>query len=99
MRLPVLLLGLLPLSARAVLRDRSPLPDSPVLGWPQWYRDTNNLPVGLCKSHLRSPQSPADPICFPIDPNPAGFAGNVGDEIFYNILQLDVEVRGAAARY
>ena len=72
--------------AGAVLQDHGP--GDPVLGWPQWYRDTNGLAVGLCKSQTPSPNPDAAGgiLCFPIVPDPAAFAGNVGEEIFYNIL-------------
>lgn len=87
-------LAVLPSLTQALLKDRSALPDGPLIGWPQWYRDTNNLAVGLCKSQLNSPNAPGAPMCFPIEPNPASFPGNLGDEVFYNFLNVDVVAGG-----
>ena len=69
--------------ALAALQDHGPA--DPVLLYPQWYRDLNGTALGLCKSQAQSPNPAAGlaPMCFPIAPNPLGFAGNVGDEIFY----------------
>ena len=75
------------LPAHAVLRDHGPA--DPVLVWPQWYRDLNGTALGLCKSQILDAAIGAE-YCFPIDPNPLGFAGNVGDEIFYSHLFVDV---------
>lgn len=71
------------------------------LNWPAWYRDNSGLPLGLCKSQAPSPDPNAagSPMCFPIEPNPAGFAGNVGDEIFYMNLNADIANGGIDLRY
>lgn len=84
------------LPAHAALLDKGP-PD-PVLTFPQWYRDLNGTAVGLCKSQVQSPNSAAalGPMCFPIVSDPAGFAGNVGGEIFYNNLNVLIG-KGAAS--
>jgi hypothetical protein len=77
------------------LRDRSPTPDSNVLLWPKWYRDTNNLALGLCKSQEPSPnpESGGQPMCLPIAVDDLAFAGNIGSENFYNLVsQLAREV-------
>jgi len=64
-------------------------PADPTLVWPQWYRDTNGTTLGLCKSQVVD-ANVGSSYCFPLDPNPLGFAGNVGDEIFYSNLSVDV---------
>jgi Big-like domain-containing protein len=88
------LIGALP--AQAALLDKGP-PD-PTLIFPQWYRDLDGTAVGLCKSQVPSPNSVAGlgPMCFPLAADPAGFAGNVGGEIFYNNLNVLIS-KGAAA--
>jgi hypothetical protein len=72
-----------------------------LLNWPAWYRDNNNLSLGLCKSQAPSPNAGAAgaPMCFPIAPNTAGFAGNVGDEIFYTNLNANITNGGIDLRY
>lgn len=72
--------------AEAVLQDRGP--SDPNLTWPLWYRDTNGLAVGECLSQVPSPNTLAGgkPMCFPFAFNPAGFPGNIGPEIFYNMV-------------
>ncbi|MBI5070545.1 MAG: Ig-like domain-containing protein [Deltaproteobacteria bacterium] len=69
--------------AHAVLQDHGP--NDPALTWPLWYRDLNGMALGLCKSQVQSPNPAAGlaPMCFPIAPNPSGFPGNIGDEMFY----------------
>lgn len=64
-------------------------PADPVLIWPQWYRDNNGTAVGLCKSQVPSPNAAAGaaPMCFPLPSDPAAFAGNIGPEIFYNMVE------------
>ncbi|MEI6706252.1 MAG: Ig-like domain-containing protein [Methylococcales bacterium] len=69
-------------SAFAVLLDHGP--SNPIVNYPDWYRDTNGLAIGLCQS--------VTAFCFPLTPDPAGFPGNVGPEIFYNM----VEFKGSA---
>jgi len=85
--------------ATAVLQDHGP--NDPALTWPVWYRDLNGLPLGLCKSQAPSPNAGAGgaPMCFPITPNPKGFAGNIGDEIFYMNLNADIVNGGIDLRY
>jgi hypothetical protein len=80
----------------AALLDRGP--GDPTLLFPQWYRDLNGTAVGLCKSQAQSPNPAAGlaPMCFPLAADPAGFAGNVGGEIFYNNLTVAIG-KGAAA--
>lgn len=64
--------------ASAVLQDHGP--SDPVLTWPLWYRDTNGLALGMCKS--------TSAFCFPLKTDPAGFQGNIGPEIFYNLVEF-----------
>jgi hypothetical protein len=74
--------------ALAALQDRGPA--DPTLGFPQWYRDTNGTAIGLCRSQTPSPNpnSGLAPMCFPLAADPAGFPGNIGDELFYNNLTV-----------
>jgi Big-like domain-containing protein len=71
-------------SAQAILLDHGP--SDPVLVFPTWYRDLNGVAVKECLSTVPSPNPGAlgKPMCFPLNPDPAGFAGNVGPEVFYN---------------
>ena len=62
----------------AQLQDHGPA--TPVINYPQWYRDTNGLALGLCRSTSQ--------YCFPLAANPKGFAGNIGDEVFYNLVEF-----------
>jgi hypothetical protein len=71
--------------ASAILQDHGP--SDPALTWPSWYRDTNGLALGLCKS--------ASTMCFPLAPNPAGYQGNVGDEIFYSVVEFPPTATGS----
>ena len=76
--------------ASAVLLDHGV--SDPQLVWPQYYRDVNGLAVGVCKSN--------DPVmCFPPVANPAGFPGNVGSEIFYNLAEFKNLNTGSDFRY
>ncbi len=74
--------------ASAQLLDRGP--SDPALIFPQWYRDLNGTAVGMCKSQAPSPNAAAGgaPMCFPLPPSPAGFAGNIGPEVFYNVIDI-----------
>ena len=72
--------------ARAVLQDFGPI--SARTGFPTWYRDLNGNAVQSCLSTSESPNAPGFPMCFPLVPNPAGFAGNLGDEFFYSDLVM-----------
>lgn len=76
-------------AAEAELQDHGP--GDAVVQFPQWYRDNNGLALGLCKSTSNN--------CFPITPNPAGFAGNVGDEIFYNLVEFKSTATGSDFQY
>ena len=76
--------------ASAVLLDHGPA--DPVITFPQWYRDTEGLALGLCRS--------ADPnLCFPLTANPAGFAGNIGDEAFYSLIEFKNIATGSDFQY
>lgn len=85
--------------ASAVLLDHGP--SDPLLTWPQWYRDTSGLALGLCKSQVASPNaaSGGKPMCFPPAFDPAGFAGNIGPEIFYNMVGFAEKATGSDFRY
>src|ERR671936_2841441 len=78
-------------TANAVLLDHGP--GDPTLVFPTWYRDLNGLALQECLSQTPSPNPGAalKPMCFPLNPDPAGFAGNVGPEIFYNDLAALVQ--------
>jgi Big-like domain-containing protein len=75
-------------TAHAVLLDHGPA--DPTLVFPTWYRDTNGLALAECKSQTPSPNGLAGglPMCFPPNPDPAGFPGNVGPESFYSDLTV-----------
>ena len=64
--------------AFAVLQDHGP--SDPLLIWPSWYRDTAGLAIGLCKSTTA--------FCFPAAPTAGFFAGNIGPEMFYNMVEF-----------
>jgi hypothetical protein len=88
-----LLVALASLPAHAVLLDRGP--QDPTLVFPQWYRDLNGLPLRMCLSQTISPNpGAAGPMCFPLNPDPAGFAGNVGPEVFYSDLNVSLGKAG-----
>ncbi|HET9597240.1 MAG TPA: Ig-like domain-containing protein [Anaeromyxobacteraceae bacterium] len=76
--------------AWAALLDAGPA--DPVLVFPRWYRDFDGTVVGLCRSQVRSPNPAAGlgTMCFPLAPDPAGFEGNLGPELFYNDLTVAV---------
>lgn len=97
--LVAVLLSTGPSTSHAVLLDHGP--NDPVLTWPQWYRDTNGTALGLCNSQAPSPNAAAGlkPLCFPPAPDPAGFAGNIGPEIFYNMVDFREKATGSDFRY
>ena len=72
--------------AAAVLQDHGPA--DPTLTWPLWYRDTNGLALSECLSQVPSPNALAGgkAMCFPKNFDPNGFAGNIGPELFYNMV-------------
>jgi len=75
--------------ASAVLQDHGPA--DPVISFPSWYRDTQGLALGLCRSTTA--------FCFPLAANPAGFAGNIGDEAFYNLVEFKGTATGSDFQY
>jgi hypothetical protein len=82
-------------NAHAILLDHGP--GDPTLVFPQWYRDLTGQALGLCLSQTPSPNAAAGlkPFCFPFPPSdPAGFAGNLGPEIFYN--NINAKLKGPA---
>ncbi|HET9595183.1 MAG TPA: Ig-like domain-containing protein [Anaeromyxobacteraceae bacterium] len=83
--------------AHAVLQDFGPI--SARTNFPTWYRDLNGVPLQSCLSTSDSPNAPGTPMCFPIVPNPAGYAGNLGDEFFYSDLVLSASGPGFSVKY
>ncbi len=75
--------------AAAALQDHGP--SDPNLTWPSWYRDSNGLAIGLCKSTTA--------MCFPAAPDPTGFAGNIGAEMFYNMVEFKNKATGSDFQY
>ena len=82
-------------SAHAVLLDRGP--QDPTLFFPLWYRDLNGLALKECLSTQPSPNPNAGnlPMCFPQNPDPLGFPGNVGPEVFYSDVTAKLGKAGA----
>jgi Bacterial Ig domain len=72
----------IPSLALAALKDVGPVTAT---GFPAWYRDTSANALALCTEQRPSPNASAGgaPLCFPIVPDPAGYAGNLGGEVFY----------------
>jgi hypothetical protein len=75
--------------ASAVLLDHGP--SDAVITFPQWYRDTEGLALGLCRS--------TTDFCFPLAANPAGFVGNIGDEAFYSLVEFKNTNTGSDFQY
>jgi hypothetical protein len=76
-------------SAFAILVDHGP--NNPIVTWPEWYRDSNGLALGLCQS--------VTAFCFPLVPDNAGFPGNVGAEAFYNVVEFKSTTTGSDFQY
>src|SRR5919201_2756800 len=78
-------------TAHAVLLDHGP--GDPTLLFPTWYRDLNGLALQQCLSQTADPNPGAlgKPFCFPLNPDPTGFPGNVGPEVFYSDLVMLVQ--------
>ncbi len=66
-------------------------PSDPTIVFPEWYRDTTGQALGLCRS--------TSVYCFPLEPNPAGFAGNIGDEAFYSLVEFVGTETGSDFQY
>jgi Big-like domain-containing protein len=83
-------------SAHAVLLDRGP--QDPLLTFPLWYRDQNGLALQECLSKTPSPNPGALslPMCFALNPDPLGFPGNVGPEVFYSNVTVKLGKAAAA---
>ncbi|MFL5273728.1 MAG: hypothetical protein ACJ79E_16850, partial [Anaeromyxobacteraceae bacterium] len=86
-------------SAQAILLDHGPA--DPVLVFPTWYRDLNGLALKECLSAVPTPNAAGGvgPMCFPANPDPAGFAGNVGPEIFYNAFNAALSGPSFSLKY
>jgi Big-like domain-containing protein len=85
--------------ALAELLDHGP--QDPILTFPTWYRDPASVPLQLCRTQTASPNAAAGlgPMCFPLAADPAGFAGNVGPEVFYADMTAQMGGRGANAGF
>jgi hypothetical protein len=70
--------------AHAVLQDHGPA-SAAAAGFPAWYRAVDGTVVEPCLAQTPSPNAAAGgaPMCFPLAPDPLGFAGNIGPEVFY----------------
>lgn len=66
-------------------------PSDPTIVFPEWYRDTSGQALGLCRS--------TSAYCFPLEPNPEGFAGNIGDEAFYSLVEFVGTETGSDFQY
>ncbi len=75
--------------ASAKLLDRGPA--DATISFPLWYRDTDGLALGLCRS--------VTDYCFPLAANPAGFPGNIGDEAFYSLIEFKNTATGSDFQY
>ncbi len=85
--------------AWATLKDHGPL--DPVVTFPIWYRDLDGVAVQQCRSTTQSPNAAAGfaAMCFPIVPDPTGFAGNLGGELFYTNANTAVAGPGFTLKY
>ncbi|NOT12571.1 MAG: Ig-like domain-containing protein [Methylococcaceae bacterium] len=75
--------------AGAVLRDHGPANTGNF--FPNWYRDNNGLAIGQC---LSTDDAGNGPLCLLAGTNPAGFAGNFGDEGFYSTADVVIPLTG-----
>jgi Bacterial Ig domain len=82
--------------AGAALQDHGP--GDAAVRFPVWYRDNNNLAIGLCKSTQLGPNGP---LCFPLQSEtvPPSFVGNLGPEMFYMNLNANVVSGAINLRY
>ena len=63
-------------------------PTNPDNGFPTWYKDSNNLNVGLCLD-LNNPFCVLAGAGVPDETQPVSFPDNFPDESFYQLAQLD----------
>ena len=93
-----ILLGAAASTASAQLLDHGP--SDPTLIWPLWYRSNDGIALGMCRSQVTSTNAAAGgaSMCFPTPFDPAGFAGNVGPELFYNLIDYK-QKPGAATNF
>lgn len=77
--------------AGAALRDHGP--GNQVVGFPDWYRDQNNLALGQC---VNTDDAGNGPLCLLAGADPAGFAGNFGEEGFYATADVVMPLTGGS---
>ena len=70
-------------------------PTSPDNGFPVWYKDSNNLSVGLCLD-IDNPQCNLGAAGLPDPTQPVSFPGNFPDETFYQLAQSTITLPGGA---
>ena len=70
-------------------------PTSPDNGFPVWYKDSNNLSVGLCLD-VNVPQCNLGAAGLPDPTQPVSFPGNFPDETFYQLAQSTITLPGGA---
>jgi K319-like protein len=70
-------------------------PTSPDNGFPVWYKDSNNLSVGLCLD-IDNPLCNLGAAGLPDPTQPVSFPGNFPDETFYQLAQSTITLPGGA---
>jgi len=70
-------------------------PTSPDNGFPVWYKDSNNLSVGLCLD-VNVPQCNLGAAGLPDPTQPVSFPDNFPDETFYQLAQSTITLPGGA---
>jgi hypothetical protein len=70
-------------------------PTSPDNGFPVWYKDSNNLSVGLCLD-VDVPQCNLGAAGLPDPTQPVSFPDNFPDETFYQLAQSTITLPGGA---
>lgn len=75
--------------AGAALRDHGPLNGTNY--FPDWYRDADGMALGQC---IVDDDAGNGPLCLLAGADPAGFAGNFGEEGFYATADVVIPVTG-----
>src|SRR5690242_1186032 len=70
-------------------------PTSPDNGFPVWYKDSNNLSVGLCLD-VNVPQCNLGAAGLPDENQPVSFPDNFPDETFYQLAQSTITLPGGS---